>query len=47
MLFGGSFLLAAEHVYHGEVVFYPPFLTAMENSEATAEMLHGSKVFCW
>ena len=40
MLFGGSFLLAAEHVYHGEVIFYPPFLTAMENSEATAEMLH-------
>lgn len=40
MLFGGSFLLAIEHVYHGEVVFYPPFLTAMKSPEDTAEMLH-------
>lgn len=40
MLFGGSFLLAIEHIYHGEVVFYPPFLTAMNSPEDTAEMLH-------
>ena len=40
MLYGGSFLLAIEHVYHGEVVFYPPFLTAMKNPVDTREMLH-------
>ena len=40
MLFGGSFLLAIEHIYHGEVVLYPPFLTAMRSPEDTAEMLH-------
>ena len=40
MLYGGSFLLAIEHVYHGEVVFYPPFLTAMKNPEDIPEMLH-------
>lgn len=40
MLFGGSFLLAIEHIYHGEVVLYPPFLTAMSSPEDTAEMLH-------
>ena len=40
MLYGGSFFLALEHVYHGEVVFYPPFLTAMKSPEETAEMLH-------
>lgn len=39
MLFGGSFLLAIEHIYHGEVVLYPPFLTAMRSPEDTAEML--------
>ena len=39
MMFGGSFLLAIEHVYHGEVIFSPPFLTAVKNGE-TAEMLH-------
>lgn len=40
MLYGGSFLLAIEHVYHGEVVFYPPFLTAMKNPDDTREMIH-------
>ena len=40
MLYGGSFLLAIEHIYHGEVVFYPPFLTAMKNPEDIPEMLH-------
>lgn len=39
MMFGGSFLLAIEHVYHGEIVFTPPFLTAVKNGE-TADMLH-------
>ena len=41
MMFGGSFLLAIEHVYHGEIIFTPPFLTAAkEGSEAVGEMLH-------
>ena len=40
MLYGGSFLLAIEHVYHGEVIFYPPFLSAMKTPEDTREMLH-------
>ena len=41
MMFGGGFLLAIEHVYHGEITFTPPFLTAAaEGSEAVGEMLH-------
>ena len=41
MMFGGSFLLAIEHVYHGEITWHPPFLTAVaEGAEATADMLH-------
>ena len=38
MLWGGSALLAFEHVWHGEVVPFFPFLTAVENGE-TAGML--------
>ena len=40
MLWGGSALLAFEHVWHGEVVPWFPFLTAAGNPEDTAEMLH-------
>jgi hypothetical protein len=39
MLWGGAILLALEHIWHGEVVFYPPFLTAMSSSADTSEML--------
>lgn len=39
-LFAGSFLLAGEHILHGEVVPFPPFLTATETAEGTMEMLH-------
>ena len=39
MLWGGSALLAFEHVWHGEVVPYFPFLTAAENPEDFAQML--------
>ena len=38
MLFGGSFLLAIEHVWHGEIIFRYPFLTAVRDGE-TAGML--------
>ena len=40
MLWGGSALLAFEHVWHGEVAPWFPFLTAASNPEDTAEMLH-------
>ena len=40
LLFGGALLLAYEHVWHGEVVPWFPFLTAMSDPEDTAEMLH-------
>ncbi|MCC8068521.1 MAG: hypothetical protein LIO71_02010 [Ruminococcus sp.] len=40
MLWGGSILLAFEHVWHGEVTPWFPFLSAMSNSEDTASMLH-------
>ena len=40
MLWGGSFLLLIEHIWHGEVVLWPPFLTAMGNVKETAQMFH-------
>ena len=40
LLWGGSFLLAFEHVWHGEVVPWFPFLTAAGNPESATEMLH-------
>ena len=40
MLWGGSALLAFEHVWHGEVQPFFPFLTAASDPESTAEMLH-------
>lgn len=40
LLWGGSFLLAFEHVWHGEVVPWFPFLTAAGNPEDAAIMLH-------
>ena len=40
MLWGGVFILAFEHIWHGEIVPWFPFLTAMSNPEDTAEMLH-------
>lgn len=40
MLWGGSILLAFEHVWHGEIVPWFPFLTAMNDPADTAEMLH-------
>lgn len=40
MLWGGSALLAFEHIWHGEAVPWFPFLTAMENADEAAAMLH-------
>lgn len=39
-LWSGSFILAGEHMIHGEVVPFPPFLTAMANKDDTIAMLH-------
>ncbi len=39
MLWGGVFLLAFEHIWHGEVALWPPFLTAMASPGETAQML--------
>lgn len=39
MLWGGTVLLALEHVWHGELVPWPPFLTAMETSGGVGPML--------
>jgi len=40
LLWGGAFLLAFEHVWHGEVVPWFPFLTAASNPADTAVMFH-------
>ena len=40
MLWGGSILLMFEHIWHGEVVPWFPFLTAASSPEDTSEMLH-------
>ena len=40
LLWGGSALLAFEHVWHGEVQPFFPFLTAAESAESLAEMFH-------
>jgi hypothetical protein len=45
MLWGGTILLALEHVWHGELVPWPPFLTAMENPADVAPMLHEMATF--
>lgn len=38
MLWGGAAGLAAEHVAHGEIVPFPPFLTALNNPADMAAM---------
>lgn len=40
LLWGGSALLAFEHVWHGEIVPWFPFLSAASNPADTMEMLH-------
>ena len=40
LLWGGVLLLAIEHIWHGEVVLWPPFLTAMQTPEEIPVMLH-------
>ena len=40
LLLGGAVLLAFEHVWHGEVVAWFPFLTAMSDPADASEMFH-------
>ena len=40
LLAGGSAMLAFEHIWHGEVEPWFPFLTATRNPESTSVMLH-------
>ena len=40
LLWGGSALLAFEHLWHGEIQPFFPFLTAASNPESMAEVLH-------
>jgi hypothetical protein len=40
LLWGGAGILALEHVWHGEVVPWPPYLTAMQSPEEWAIALH-------
>lgn len=40
LLWGGALLLAFEHVWHGEVVPWFPFLTAAADPSDAAQMLH-------
>lgn len=40
MLWGGSALLAFEHLWHGEIVPWFPFLTAASDPESAGVMLH-------
>lgn len=39
MILGGSIALGIEHVAHGEIVPWPPFVTAMATPADTAAML--------
>lgn len=46
LLTGGSVLLCFEHIWHGEVVPWFPFLTAAANPEDTAVMLQEMASVC-
>ena len=39
MLWGGVAMLVVDHILAGEIVLYPPFLTAMENPAALTIMV--------
>ena len=39
MILGGAIMLAVEHIAHGEIILYPPFLTAMQTPAEIPVML--------
>ncbi len=47
MIFGGAAGLAVEHFAHGEIVPWPPFLTAMATPAATAPMVESTSPMRW
>lgn len=40
LLWGGSFLLLIEHIWHGEIVPWFPFFTAFKNPDGILPMLY-------
>ena len=40
LLWGGSALLAMEHLWHGEISPFPPFLTAAADAQELTVVLH-------
>jgi hypothetical protein len=40
MLWGGSVLLVVDHIWNGEVIFRPPFFTALGTAGGLSTMLH-------
>ncbi len=45
MLWGGVILLCLEHIWHGEVVPWPPFLTAMQTPGEVGSMLREIAIY--
>jgi hypothetical protein len=45
MIWGGVIMLAVEHIAHGEVVLFPPFLTAMQTPSEIPVMLQEMAIF--
>lgn len=45
LIWGGCLLLAFEHIAHGEIVLWPPFLTAMQTPAEIPVMLHEMATF--
>ena len=43
LLWGGVAMLIVDHLFSGELVLYPPFLTAMNSAKDTAAMLYEIK----
>lgn len=39
MLWGGVVMLIAEHIINGEIIMYPPFLTAIQNPANTPKVI--------
>ena len=39
MIWGGAIMLAVEHIAHGEIILYPPFLTATQTPAEIPVML--------
>lgn len=40
LLLGGAFLLIIEHIWHGEVVGYFPFFTALQETDGLSTLLN-------